>query len=100
MSGPRSGTSSAAAQGREEPLVSGDDSLDRRWFGSEVPLVQFERAAKNDPIGPREHVSGPTGQGVAHFWLRLENSELAARWVKVLIGKKITTAKAGAVEHE
>ena len=69
-------------------------------LGRRVPLVELERAAEEDAVGPREHVAGAAGEGVAHLRLRLEDRELAARRVQLLVAEQLAAAKAGAVEHQ
>ena len=76
------------------------DALDRRRVGRRVPLVELERSAEDDPVGTREHVAGPAGEGVAHLGLRLEDRKLAARGPKVLVAEQLPAAEAGAVEDE
>src|SRR5690242_15413841 len=100
MSGPPLATSSGAAEGREEALVVGDDALDRGGLGSRAPLIELERAAEDDPVGPGEHVAGAAGERVAHLRLRLEDGELAARRAQVRIAEQVAAAEARAVEHQ
>src|SRR5437764_5951080 len=100
MSGPLAATSSGAAQAGEEALMVGNDAGDGRGLGRRVPLVELERAAEDDPVGPREHVAGASGEGILDFGLRLEDRELAARGMKVLIAEQVAAAEAGAVEDE
>src|SRR5437763_1754361 len=100
MSGPSAGTSSGAAEAGEEALVIGDDVLDRRRLRRGVPLVELEGSAEDDPVGPREHVAGTSGQRIADLRLRLEDGELAARRPQVGIAEQIAAAQAGAVEDE
>src|SRR5438309_473495 len=94
------GSSSGAAQAPEEGFVAGDDLGDGRGVGSRVPLVELERAAEDDPVGPREHVAGPTGEGVADLALRLENRQLAARRAQVRVAEQFVAAETRAVEHQ
>src|SRR6185503_5870424 len=100
MSEPPSGTSSGAAQRSVETLVRCDDALDGRWLGSRVPLVELERAAEDDPVGPGKHVAWPSGERVIHFGLRFEDCELSARRVQILVAEQIAAAEAGAVENQ
>src|SRR5438445_8884172 len=100
MSEARSSSSSGAAQAGEEGFVASDDPGDGRRVRSLVPLVELERPAEDDPVGPREHVAGAAGEGVTDFGLRLEDRKLAARRAKVLIAEQIVAAEAGAVEHQ
>src|SRR5438309_10681269 len=94
------GSSSGAAQAPEEGFVAGDDLGDGRGVGSRVPLVELERAAEDDPVGPREHVPGPSGEGILHLGLRLEDRELTAGGTKVLVVEQAAAAEAGAIEDE
>src|SRR5205809_44673 len=100
MSARRSATSSRAAEALEEALMVGNDPRDGRGFGRGVPLVELERAAKDDPIGPREHVARTTGERIADLRLRLENGKLAAGGTQVLIVEQVATPEPGAVEDE
>src|SRR3954471_3458290 len=99
MSGAPGSTSSGAAERREEPLVRGEDALDRRRLRRRVPLVELEGAAEQDAVRSREHVAGPAGKGVADLRLRLQDGELAARRVEVLVAEQLAAAQSGAVEH-
>ena len=65
-----------------------------------VPLVELERAAEDDAVGAREHVAGAAGEGIADLRLRLEDGELAARRMQVLVAEQVAAAEAGAVEDE
>jgi hypothetical protein len=56
-------------------IVAGSGAASH-WSSSKVP-------AEQDPIGPREHVAGAPGEGIAHLRLRLKDRELAARGVRV-----------------
>src|SRR5438270_4785467 len=100
MSGPARGTSSGAAQPGEEGLMIGDNAGDDRRFGRRVPLIDLERAAEDDPVRPREHVPGTSGEGILHLRLRLEDGELAAPGVEILDSKQVTATEPGAVEEE
>src|SRR5437868_12094597 len=100
MSGPLAATSSGAAQAGEEALMVGNDAGDGRGLGRRVPLVELERAAEDDPVGPREHVAGTAGEGVLHFRLWLEDCELAAGGAKLLVAEQLAAAQAGAVEDQ
>src|SRR4051812_7779611 len=100
MSGPARGTSSGAAQPGEEGLMIGDNAGDGRRLGRRVPLIYLERAAEDDPVRPREHVPGASGEGILHLRLRLEDGELAARGVEILVSEQVTAAEPGAVEDE
>src|SRR5439155_6808942 len=92
MSGPPGGTSSGAAQAREEGFVVRDDADDGRRVRRRVPLVELESPAENDPVGPREHVAGAAGEGILDVGLRLEDCQLATRRVKVLIAEQFAAA--------
>src|SRR5213075_1456575 len=100
MSGPAIPASSAAAKAVEEALVGGDDAGDvlcpRGW----VPFVDLERAAEDDSVGAREHVAEVAERRVTNLRLRLEDGELAARRVQVLVVEQLAAAKAGAVEDQ
>src|SRR6476646_8180198 len=100
MSGPPSGTSSSTAQSGEEGLVTGDDAGDRLRLGSRVPLVELERAAEDDAVRAREHVAGTAGEGVADLGLRLEDYELAAGGMQLLVVEQVAAAEAGAIEDQ
>src|SRR5436305_8852063 len=100
MSEPPTATSSGAAQAGEEGFVAGDDPSDGRRLGRRIPLVELERAAEDDPVGPREHVPGPAGEGVLHLRLRLEDRELTAGGTKILVVEQAAAAEARAVEHQ
>src|SRR4051812_10424337 len=100
MSGPLVPTSSGAAEAREEALMVGKDPGDRRWLGSRVPLVDLERPAEDDAIGPREHVARAAAERILHLRLRLEDRKLAARRVQVLVAEQVATAEPGAVEDQ
>src|SRR5436305_14981638 len=100
MSEPRSGTSSGTAELGEEALMVVDDSGDRCWVGRGVPLIELERAAEDDPVGPREHVAGTAGEGVLHLGLRLQDGELSARRAQLLVAEQLAAAEAGAVEDQ
>src|SRR5689334_14711839 len=100
MSEPPSGTSSGAPQRSVETLVRCDDALDGRWLGSRIPLVELECPAEDDAIGPREHVARPSGEGIIHFRLRLEDRELPTRRMQILVAEQIAAPEAGAVEHQ
>src|SRR3954462_13197904 len=89
MSEGPAGTSSGAAQRREEALMVGDDAGDGRRFGGRIPLVDLERAAEDDPVGAREHVAGTAGEGILPLRLRLEDGELAAGRVQVLVSEQL-----------
>src|SRR5258708_871955 len=100
MSEPPTGTSSRAAKTCKEALMVFDNSSDRLGFGSRIPLVDLERSAKNDPVGPREHVTRSASEGILDLLLWFEDRELAARRVQVLVPEEITAAKTGTIEHE
>src|SRR5690349_22875537 len=100
MSERAGGTSSGAAEAREEALVGGDDAGDRRWIGRRVPHVALERAAEQDAVGAREHVAELTLRRVADVWLRLEDRELAADRVQLLIAEQVAAAEPGAIERQ
>src|SRR5438270_8089854 len=100
MSAPAPGTSSGTAQRSEEALMAGDNAGDGRGLGRRVPLVDFESATEDDAVGPREHVAGTAGEGILHLRLRLEDRELAAGRMKVLIVEQVAAAEPGAVEDE
>src|SRR5689334_19036748 len=100
MSEPPAGTSSSASQACEEALVVADDLADGRRVRRRIPLVDLERAAKDDPVRPREHVTGTAGERVLHFRLRLENGKLTAGRMQILVTEQVAAAKAGAVEDE
>src|SRR5436190_11285743 len=100
MSGPAIPASSAAAKAVEEALVGGDDAGDvlcpRGW----IPFVDLECAAEDDSVGAREHVAEVAERRVTNLRLRLEDGELAARRVQVLVVEQLAAAKAGAVEDQ
>src|SRR4051812_17698737 len=100
MSGPRSGTSSGAAEGGEEALVVGEDAGDVRRLWGRVPDVELERAAEQDPVGTREHVSGAASVGVTDVRLRLQDGELAAHRLELGVAEQLPAAEAGAVEYQ
>src|ERR1700757_386967 len=100
MSGPPRMTSSRAPQRGEEALMIIHDLGDGRGFRRRVPLVDLERAAKDDPVGPGEHVAGSAGEGILDFRLRLEDRKLASGRVQVLVIEQVAAAEAGAVEDE
>src|SRR4051812_37753094 len=81
--------SSGAAEAFEEALLRADDAGDPVRLRSRVPLVELERAAQQDPVGPREHVAGAASERVADLRLRLENHELPARGVQVRVAKQV-----------
>src|SRR5512133_2923081 len=81
--------SSGAAETLEEALVTAQDALDRRRVGRRIPLIELERAAEDYAVGPREHVAGAAGEGVADIRLRLEDGELAASGAQVLVAEQV-----------
>src|SRR5947209_7126920 len=92
--------SSGAAEAFEEALLRADDPGDPVRLRCRIPLVEFERAAQQDPVGPREHVARAAGERVADIRLWLEDHQLPARGMQVRVAKKVAAAEAGAVEHE
>src|SRR5438309_982474 len=54
MSGAPVGTSSGTAEGGEEALLVAHDLVDLRRLRRRIPLVELERAAQKDAVGPRE----------------------------------------------
>src|SRR5689334_976106 len=100
MSGRAPPPSSGAAQPGEEGLVVAEDALDRCRLRGRVPHVTFVSAAKDDAVGPREHVPGAASDGVADLRLRLEDGELAADRLQLLIAEQVAAAEAGAVEDQ
>src|SRR5437762_7678198 len=100
MSGPLAATSSGAAKAREEALMVLDDPGDRRRFRRRVPLIDLERAAKDDPVGPGEHVARPASEGILHFRLGLEDCQLTAGGTQVLVVEQVAAAEARAVEDQ
>src|SRR3954453_11806446 len=77
--------SSGAAEAFEEALLRADDAGDPVRLRSRVPLVKLERAAEQDAVRPREHVTGAAGERITDLWLRLEDHQLATRRVKVRV---------------
>src|SRR5574338_1370319 len=100
MSGRGGITSSGAAEALEEALVAGHDAGNRRGLWSGVPDVALEGASEKDPIGPREHVAEVAERGVSHLRLRLEDGELPADRLQLLIAEQLARAEAGAVEDQ
>src|SRR5689334_14699094 len=100
MSGPPRGTSSGAAETGEEALVVGDDAGDVLGLRGRVPHVAFERAAEEDAVRAGEHVAEAPLCGVADLGLRLEDGELAADRMQVLVAEQVAATEAGAVEHQ
>src|SRR4051812_4354500 len=96
----RTAGSSAAAKGGEEALVTSDDPGDRRRVGRRVPDIALERPAEQDAVTAREHVTEFAERGVAYLGLRLENRELAADRMQLLIAEQLARAEAGAIEHQ
>src|SRR3954470_21154584 len=92
--------SSGAAEAGEQRLVGGEDARDRRRLGLGRPLVELERAAEHDAVGPREHVAGLAGEGVADLRLRQQDGELAAGRPKLGIAEPGAGPAAGAVEYQ
>ena len=87
MSAATAGSSSGAAQSGEEVFVTINHAGDGRRFGRRVPLIKFERAAKDDPVGPREHVAGSAGERILDLGLRLE--EVAVPDGSAYVGKTL-----------
>src|SRR3954452_23548292 len=81
--------SSGAAEAFEEALLRTDDAGDPVRLRSRVPLVKLERAAQQDSVRAREHVTRAAGQCVSDFRLRLEDHELATRWMKVGVAEQV-----------
>src|SRR5207253_10737929 len=100
MSAATAATSSGAAEAVEEALMVGDDAGNHCRIGRRVPLVELERAAEDDPVGPGEHVARAAGERILDLGLRLEDGELAAGWSKLLVAEQVAAAEAGAVEDE
>src|SRR4051794_18622972 len=92
--------SSGAAEAVEEALLAGEDTGDVRGLRSCVPLVDLERAAEDDAVGPRKHVAEVAERRILDFGLGLEDRQLAARRVHVLVVEKVAASETGAVEHE
>src|SRR5690349_12403494 len=99
MSGPPRVTSSGAAERGEEALVDGEDAGDRVGLRGRVPFIDLEGAAEEDAVGAREHVA-VAEVGVIHLWLRLEDRELTARGMQVLVAEQLAAAEARAVEDQ
>src|SRR4029078_4891720 len=84
MSGAASRCSSGAAEAVEEPLLAGEDARDIGLLRSRIPFIELERAAEDDAIRPREHVTEVAERSILDLGLRLEDRELAAGRVHVL----------------
>src|SRR5579859_7063558 len=100
MSEPPRCSSSRAAKTGKEALMVFEYPGDRLGFRRRVPLVEFERAAKNDPVRSWEHVSWSAGESILHLLLRFENRELPARGVQILVPEQVAATKASAIEHQ
>src|SRR4051794_7984672 len=92
--------SSGAAEAFEEALLRIDDPGDPVGLRCRVPLVELERAAEQDAVGAREHVTWAASECVADLRLRLEDHELPARRVKVRVAEQLAAAEAGTVQHQ
>src|SRR5690348_17514410 len=99
MSGPPPVTSSGAAERGEEALVDGEDAGDVRGLRGRIPFVDLEGSAEEDAVGSREHVA-VAEIGVIHFGLRLEDRELTACGMQVLVAEQLAAAEARAVEDQ
>src|SRR6185503_17479755 len=100
MSGPFRGTSSGAAEACEEAFLVADDAGDGLGLRSRIPLVELERSAEDDAVGPREHVAGTEGERVIYVRLRLENRKLPAGGVQVRVAEQVAAAEPCAIEDE
>src|SRR5689334_14386171 len=100
MSGGAEPTSSGAAEGVEEALLRCDDAADVVRLRGRVPFVDLERAAEDDAVGPREHVAEVPERGILNLGLGLEDRELAARRMHLLIIEQVAAAEPGAVEYK
>src|SRR3954469_6663366 len=100
MSGAVRQGSSGAAEAVEEALLARDDSLDRGRLGRGVPHITLECTAKDDSVGAREHVAGAAGQRVAYLRLRLEDRELAAHRLKLLVAEQVPATEPGTIENQ
>src|SRR5690349_12730281 len=100
MSEPPAGTSSGAAETGEEAFVVANDTRDGRRLRRCIPLIHLERAAENDPVRAREHVTGAAREGVLHLGLRFEDSELAPGRMQILITEQVAAPEACTVEDE
>src|SRR5690349_8911117 len=96
----RHGRSSGAAKSVKEALLRCDDARDVGRLWRRIKFVDLERAAENDPVRPWKHIAEIAKRRVLNLWLRLEDGELAARGMHVLVVEKVAAAKAGAVEDE
>src|SRR4051812_4740110 len=85
--------SSGTAEAFKELLLRADDAGDPVRLRSWVPLVELERAAQQDAVGPREHVAGAASQGVADLRLRFENHQLPARGMQIRVAKQVAAAE-------
>src|SRR6185295_16674878 len=96
----RSGRSSGAAKAAKEALVRSDDPGNRRRVGVRIPYVPLKRSAEEDPVAPREHVAEAALNRISHLRLRLEDRQLPADRMKLLVSEEIARTEAGAVEDQ
>src|SRR5690242_7371730 len=96
----RKAGSSRAAEAFEEAAVVADDPGDVRRDRRRIPHIPLERPAKDDPVGARKHVAEAAKRCVANLRLRLEDRELAANRLQLLVAEQLARAETGAVENE
>jgi hypothetical protein len=77
-----------------------DDAGDVGRLRLGLPLTAFESPAEDDSVGPREHVTGRSAEGVINLGLGEQNGELAAHGHEFLVAEQGAGAEAGSVKGE
>src|SRR5574338_1482736 len=86
-------TSSRAAKPFEEALMRGNDTSDVRRLRRRVPHTALERAAEQDAVSSRKHVTEITERRVTDLRLRLEDRELPANRLQLRVAEPIPAAE-------